>query len=115
MLNVRSAKNMGYKLLLTDIYERHYLAALDYIVYEIKNVDAAVHLMNEIEKCYQLLAENPFVFSFAKDMFLYKRGYRQAHIKGYTITYRISEDDHTVYLTGFQHQRQDTISALSDD
>lgn len=103
---------MAYKLLMTEEYEKHYHAALNYIVYRLHNADAARHLMDEVDKVYALLADTPHMYSISNDHFLRDRGYRQAPIKGYNLTYTIEEENAAVYLIGFSHQRQDQANAL---
>lgn len=103
---------MAYKLLLTATYQQKYYAALDYIVYELRNTEAAKHLADDVDAVYAQLAATPYMYSISHDQFLAARGYRQAPIKGYNITYTVAEDTHTVYLLGFSHQRQDQVHAL---
>lgn len=104
---------MAYNLLLTKEYGRQFDAAIDYILFNLQNKDAARRLMDEIDKCYLLLEENPFVFAVSQDQFLADRNYRQAFVLGYSITYLVNDEAKVVYLMAFQHQRQDPVKSLS--
>lgn len=68
--------------------------------------------MDEIDKYYLLIAENPYLFSISHDRFLHARAFRQVPVSGYIITCRVDEGTKEVNLMGFQHQRQEPVKGL---
>ncbi len=80
--------------------------------YELKNTQAAGHLLDEISEVYDRLEENPHQFSDSKDDYLRRRGYKEALISDmqYKIVFRI--DESTVYVVGLFHDLEDYPSKL---
>lgn len=95
---------MAYKLIITEKEEELLDNLIYHLIYRLKNTQAAVHLLDSIEKIYDRLEENPFQFPESRDMILKRRGYREAVLTDmdYVIIFRIEEA--SVYVTGIFHQ-----------
>ena len=98
---------MHYNLIITENADRLLDELLCYLLDKLKNVQAASHLIKEIESIYKRLSENPYQFPESKDFFMRGMGYREA-ITGkmnYLVVFRVDRD--TVYVTGIFHQTED--------
>ena len=95
---------MGYRLIITDRAEELLEGLVNYLLYKIKNQQAAIHLLDNIERLYDRLEENPFQFPSSMDPYLVHRGYREAVIPdmNYVLIFKI--EDTNVYVSGVFHQ-----------
>ena len=77
---------------------------LYYLVSQLKNKQAAKHLMDEIDNVYNRLEENPLQFPPSRDTYLANKGYHEAVIgqMNYTIVFSIRAD--IVNILGIFHQ-----------
>lgn len=77
---------------------------LHHLIYQFKNKQAAKHLLDEIERIYDRLEENPLQFPVCRDTYLAKRGYREAVTRqmDYVIIFRVNSD--IVNIVGIFHQ-----------
>lgn len=96
---------MDYKLIVTEHAEELLDHILYYIMYQLKNSEAAGKLMDQIEKVYDNFGSNPQIYAYAEDLHLISKGYRKAVIPhyNYVIIYRMEEESRTVYIMGFFH------------
>ena len=94
---------MGYNLIITERCNELIDDRIMYIIDKLKNPIAAQHLIDEIEKIYVRLENNPFQFNPSKDPGLRNRGYSEALVCAmeYRIVFRTEEKN--VYLVGFFH------------
>ena len=71
---------------------------------QLKNKQAAKHLMDEIDNVYNRLEENPLQFPPSRDTYLANKGYHEAVIgqMNYTIVFSIRAD--IVNILGIFHQ-----------
>ncbi len=86
--------------------------AVEYIVKQLQNSVAAVNLMDEIEKCYQLLEENPYLYALCTDHTLEALGYRKAIIKRYVMLYKIDDIQKIVHIMRFVYGPSNYIEKL---
>lgn len=95
---------MVYKVNVTEHAEELLDDLMYYLIYRLKNEQAAIHLLNGIEKIYVRLEENPYQFPESRDIYLNRLGYREAVVTDmdYVIVFRIEEDQ--VYVLGIFHQ-----------
>ncbi len=95
---------MAYKLIVTKHADELLDFALHYLIYQLKNEQAAVHLLDEVEKIYDRLEENPMQFPVSQDVYLADKGYHEAIVgqMNYTILFRIEAD--FVMVAGIFHQ-----------
>lgn len=69
---------MAYKLVITERAERLLDHLVYYLLYQLKNEQAAGHLLDEISKVYDRLEENPYQFTESRDAVLKSKQYREA-------------------------------------
>ncbi len=95
---------MAYKLVVTEHADELLDNILHYLLYQLKNEQAAKHLLDEIDNIYNRLEENPLQFPISRDTYLTNKGYREAVIgqMNYTIVFSIKTD--IVYIVGIFHQ-----------
>ena len=72
--------------------------AAQYIADRLQNPVASANLLDEIEKCYQTLEENPYLYALCMDSTLAFLGYRKAIIKRYVLLYKIDEAQKIVHI-----------------
>lgn len=97
---------MLYNLIITERAEQLLDNAISYILYQLKNRQAAKHLLNSVERIYERLQENPFQFPECKDKYLEYKGYREAVFPDmkYIIIYRV--ENNNVFVLGIFHQSE---------
>ncbi len=83
-----------------------------YLVYHLKNPDAASHFLDELETIYHRLEENPFQFAESKDEYLFMRGYRDAYFQrmNYHVVFRIANQ--SVFVLGVFHTLENYAGKL---
>jgi len=99
---------MAYNIKLTASAERDTDEILSYIVEDLCNPQAAGHLLDEITKTYQVLAENPMIYPACSQPLL--KHFRKVVVMRYVIIYRIQED--TVYVERLFSQLEDYVHKL---
>ena len=95
---------MAYKLIVTEHAEELLNTILHYLIYQLKNRQAAVHLLDEMNNIYDRLEKNPLQFPVSRDTYLANKGYHEAvcgHMD-YTIVFSVRED--VVNIVGIFHQ-----------
>lgn len=95
---------MAYNLSITEYSDEQLDNILYYLIYQFKNEQAAKHLLDEIERIYDRLEENPLQFPACKDAYLAKRGYREV-VTGqmdYVIVFSVRMD--VVNIVGIFHE-----------
>ena len=95
---------MGYRLIITDRAEELLDGLVNYLLYKIKSQQAAIHLVDNIERLYDRLEENPLQFPLSKDTYLLHKGYREAVLPdmNYILIFKIEGTN--VYVLGVFHQ-----------
>lgn len=95
---------MAYKVNVTEYAEELLDDLVYYLIYRLKNEQAAAHLFDGIEKIYARLEENPYQFPESRDIYLKRLGYREAVVTDmdYVIVFRVA--DNYVYVPGIFHQ-----------
>lgn len=98
---------MGYKLDISEHADELLDNLIYYLLYRLKNEQAARHLLDEIGKIYDRLEENPFQFPLCLDDYLADRGRREAVVPqvGYVIIFSIEVE--IVHVKGIFHQLED--------
>ena len=97
---------MAYKLIVTEYADKLLDNILHYLIYQLKNEQAAVHLLDEMKKIYDRLEENPLQFPISNDTYLASKGYHEAVFgkMNYTIVFGIGAD--VVNIVGIFHQTE---------
>ena len=95
---------MAYNLIVTEHADALIDRLAGYLAEKLHNPDAALHFLDEMEKIYTRLEENPLQFSESSDDFLRRRGYREALLSemDYRVVFRI-EKPRTIYIVGVFH------------
>ena len=94
---------MVYKLVITERAEQLLDRLVYYLLFQLKNEQAAAHLLDVVSNVYERLEENPFQFPECRDVYLKSKQYREATTMdmNYVIIYRVEEE--TVYVLGIFH------------
>ena len=103
---------MAYELIITQKAERDLDEILGYIVNELCNVPAAIHLTDEIEKRYRLLTENPRLYSECQQPLLKAGHYRKVVVGGYLMIYRVDTKKDIVIIERFFSDLEDYAEKL---
>ena len=89
---------MTYKLVVSKDAHRDIMDIAGYITHELKSPKAADSFLNDVEKSYNRVADNPRLFSLCSDDRLERMGYRKIVIKNYLILFRIDDENKMVYI-----------------
>lgn len=94
---------MVYKLVITEKAEELLDERVAYLLFKLKNRQARGHLLDEVSKIYERLAERPYQFSDCRDPYLKKLGYKEAIITdmNYIVIFRVEAN--RVYVVGVFH------------
>lgn len=95
---------MAYKLIVTEHANELLDNILHYLIYQLKNEQAAVHLLDEMRNIYDRMEENPLQFPLSRDTYLANKGYHEAVCRqmNYTIVFGMKAD--VVNIVGIFHQ-----------
>ena len=79
---------------------------------KIQNRQAASHLLDEVEKIYDELEDNPGIYPVSDDPFLAALTYHEAVLHGmnYKIIYKY--DEKTVYILGIYHDLENYVDKV---
>lgn len=95
---------MAYKLIITNHADKLLNNIIHHLLYQLKNEQAAKHLLDGIENVYSRLEVNPQQFPYSRDLYLESKKYREAIVPqmDYVVVFRI--DDDCVNVVGIFHQ-----------
>lgn len=95
---------MKYKLIITERAETLLDGLVRYLLNDLQNEDAAIHLLDSVEHLYDRLEDNPFQFPRCRDDYLSHLGYREGILSDmkYIVIFKIEEV--TVYVLGIFHE-----------
>lgn len=95
---------MAYNLIITERAGEQLDNVLNYLVNQLKSMQAAKHLLSQVEVVYDTLEDNPFLYPVSRDPFLKSRDYREAIAPkmNYKIVFEIEDDE--VTILGIFHQ-----------
>lgn len=91
---------MAYKPVVTEHADELFDRIWRYLIYQLKNEQGAVHLLDEMKGIYDRLEENPLQFPVGRDTYLADKGYYEAVIgrMNYIIVFGIESE--TVNIVG---------------
>ena len=72
---------MGYKLVISEYADELLNNLIYYLIYRLKNEQAAKHLLDGIDSIYDRLETNPLQFLLGSDIYLANKGYHEAVVK----------------------------------
>ena len=95
---------MAYKLNVAEHADELLGNLVYHLIYRLKNVQAAKHLLDGVGNVYDRLETNPEQFPTSRDPMLAQRGYREAVVPqmDYVIVFDIKSD--VVNVVGIFHQ-----------
>lgn len=104
---------MAYSLIISKHADELLDNILQYLIYQLKNEQAAHHLLNEINKVYNRLEENPMQFPVSRDTYLADKGYHEAVLEqmNYIIVYSINAN--IVNIVGIFHHLENYWKKLN--
>ena len=95
-----------YKVVYLPTARQQLTDAVLYIAEELSNPAAAESLLDEVEKQVAVLRDMPYRFSVYPALHATKREIRAIPVKGYILFYTVREEEKTVEIWRFLHQRQ---------
>ncbi len=103
---------MDYKLVISEYANELLNSLIYYLVYRLKNEQAAKHLLDGIDSIYDRLVINPFQFPVSRDRCLANRGYHEAVVPqmDYVVIFDVREA--VVNVVGVFHQLENYQSRL---
>ena len=103
---------MGYKLIISVEAKKHLDNIISYIVFRLKNPEAALLLLDSVNKAYSDIETFPEAWALCNDSFLSDKGYRKYVLPNhnYVILYRVSGE--FVKISGIFHVREDYSKTL---
>jgi plasmid stabilization system protein ParE len=96
-----------YKLSISELADEDIDSIICYIAEQLSAPRAASDLLDEIEKCYTHLRNNPTIYEHCRNARLKKEGYRRAVVKNYLIFFKIDETKHKVVVHRVIHGTRD--------
>lgn len=101
-----------YKLKITNLANDDLNSIVRHIAVELANPQAAGNFLDEVEKCYEHLKSNPFIYAKSNDARLEKEGYRKALIKNYLLMFKVNETEKVVTVYRFFYGAMDYFKLL---
>lgn len=101
-----------YKLEVSELAHMDLDNIISYIAKELSNPVAASKFLDEVEKCYDYLKNNPYMYERCQDACLEKETYRKATIKNYVIVYKVDELNKAVIIYRFFYGAQDYVNLI---
>ena len=103
---------MVYKLNVTEHADELLDRLVYHLIYRLKNKQAAKHLLDRIDAIYDRLEVNPLQFPECRDVYLAKKGYREAVVPqmNYVVIFDVRAD--VVNIVGIFHQLENYQSKL---
>ena len=90
-----------YKLIVSELAHEDLRSIIRYIKETLYAPKAAVSFSDEVQKCYQRLKTNPFIFPLCSDERLAKENYRKSVIKNYILVFKTDEEKKVVNIYRF--------------
>ncbi|MCL2049809.1 MAG: type II toxin-antitoxin system RelE/ParE family toxin [Defluviitaleaceae bacterium] len=82
---------MVYRLIVSRDAHLDIDGIVEYIAIKLCNAAAAIGFLDDVEKSYRNIVQNPFMYSYCNDDKLRNQGYRKIPIKNYIILYLVDE------------------------
>ncbi|NLV16663.1 MAG: type II toxin-antitoxin system RelE/ParE family toxin [Syntrophomonadaceae bacterium] len=101
-----------YRLVVSELAHMDLDTIVSYIAVQLANPMAASDFLDDVEKCYSYLKNNPLIYERCHDMRLEKEGYRRATIKNYVLVYKVDEAAKLVIIHRFFYGAQDYVKLI---
>jgi len=98
---------MGSKLSISKDANKGIEDIVHYIAFELGNPLAAEVFLDDVEKSYRIVVNNPKMYSLCSDVRLSNKGYRKIVIKNYFILFRANVKEKVVFMEDFSNERSD--------
>jgi toxin ParE1/3/4 len=96
-----------FKLNISELAHQDLDKIVSYIVVQLANSSAVGDILDEVDKCYGHLRNNPFIYANCQDKRLEHEVYRKVSIKNHVLIYKIDEASDTVFILRYFHGTQD--------
>ena len=103
---------MNYSQYITQTAEKDINDAVDYIEFNLKNPQAAAHLLDTFEQKVSSLSHFPKQHPLVEDKLLASWGIRFIQVKHYLAFYVISDESQQISVVRFLYAKSDWISLL---
>ena len=103
---------MAYSLIVSKEAHRDIDNIITYIAEKLKNVQAAVNFLDDVENSYHRIVDNPYMYALCEDIRLHDKGYRKVVIKHYLVLYRVDVIEKTAYVTRVIYSARDYAKLL---
>lgn len=87
-----------YRLVITELAHEDLDNIVSYIAVQLNNPMAAANFLDEVERCYDFLKNNPLMYERCHDVRLETEGYHKATINNYVPVYKVDETAKTVTI-----------------
>lgn len=104
-----------YNFVVTESAQKDLEDTVSYISNELKNNQAALRLLEQVEKEVGSLSEMPERYKLVEDETLARAGFRFIVIKNYILFYIVRNDTKTVVVQRFLYARRDWLNILKID
>lgn len=101
-----------YKLVVSELAHMDLDNIISYIAKELSSPVAALKFLDEVEKRYDYLKNNPYMHERCQDARLEKETYRKTTIKNYVIVYKVDESSETIVIYRFFYGAQDYVNLI---
>ena len=101
-----------YEIKVTELAQADLDEIVEYIAVQLDSPIAAGNFLDEVEKCYSNLRDNPFIYAKSNDLRLQKEGYRKAPVKNYVLMFKANEEDKTVMIYRIFYGARDYFKLL---
>ena len=108
----KRGQSMVYKLVISEHANELLDNLVYYLLYRLKNEQAAKHLLDGIDDIFDRLETNPFQFPLSRDAYLANKGYHEAIVPqmDYVVIFDVREE--MVNVVGIFHQLEKYQSKL---
>lgn len=96
-----------YNVKITKEAKRDIEEIFSYIYSVLDNPIAANNFLNELEKSYLTVRNNPQIYACCNDARLRKSGYRKIIVKNYIAFYKVNVAENTIYIMRVIYGRRD--------
>jgi len=101
-----------FNLIVTSKAEEDLNQTLNYYLEILKNPNAAISLIDEIEEKFNILKYNPYISEIENDEYLKTKSIRSVLVKNTLLFYTIDEDKNEVTILRILYARRNWIDIL---
>lgn len=98
---------MTYKVMVTERAETHLDNIVNHILFRFNNREAAINLLDDIQKTYERLEYAAGAIQLCDDPYLASKGYRKIALESHNYVMLYQIQDETVSVNGIFHMLED--------